>query len=85
MNTSLNKILASLPDDTIVYPGHEYTKSNAKFAISVLKDRFTENLWAFSQENEETQGKFTIADEKVSTRPNYKVITNRFGRSIIYL
>ncbi|RKF63658.1 putative hydroxyacylglutathione hydrolase [Erysiphe neolycopersici] len=64
MNIALNKTLASLPDDTIVYPGHEYTKSNAKFAISVLKDKFTEGLWAFAQENEETQGRFTIADEK---------------------
>ncbi|KAI6245821.1 putative hydroxyacylglutathione hydrolase [Erysiphe necator] len=64
MNLALNKTLASLPDNTTVYPGHEYTKSNANFAISVLKDKFTTNLWKFAQENEETQGKFTIADEK---------------------
>lgn len=32
--TSLQK-LRSLPDDTTVYCAHEYTESNAKFAISV--------------------------------------------------
>ncbi|CUJ84264.1 Hydroxyacylglutathione hydrolase [Ruegeria denitrificans] len=31
---SLSK-LAALPDETIVYSGHEYTRSNAKFAITV--------------------------------------------------
>ncbi|MCP8938891.1 hydroxyacylglutathione hydrolase [Alsobacter sp. SYSU M60028] len=34
MLSSLNK-LAALPDDTRVYCGHEYTLSNARFALSV--------------------------------------------------
>ncbi|WP_170395382.1 MULTISPECIES: hydroxyacylglutathione hydrolase [Ruegeria] len=34
---SLSK-LAALPDETIVYSGHEYTQSNAKFAITVNPD-----------------------------------------------
>lgn len=34
MWTSLSKLMA-LPDDTQVYCGHEYTLSNAKFAVSV--------------------------------------------------
>ncbi|WP_420584727.1 hydroxyacylglutathione hydrolase [Ruegeria sp.] len=34
---SLSK-LAALPDETIVYSGHEYTQSNAKFAITVDPD-----------------------------------------------
>jgi len=44
MWASLSK-LAALPDETIVYSGHEYTQSNAKFAVTVdpdnpaLKDR----------------------------------------------
>ncbi|WP_298852561.1 hydroxyacylglutathione hydrolase [uncultured Ruegeria sp.] len=44
MWVSLNK-LAALPDNTLVCSGHEYTQSNAKFAITVdpdnqaLKDR----------------------------------------------
>ncbi|KIC46834.1 hydroxyacylglutathione hydrolase [Ruegeria sp. ANG-S4] len=34
---SLGK-LAALPDETIVYSGHEYTQSNAKFALTVDPD-----------------------------------------------
>lgn len=34
MWTSLNKLMA-LPDDTTVYCAHEYTQSNARFALSV--------------------------------------------------
>lgn len=34
MWASLNK-LAALPDDTLVCSGHEYTQSNAKFAITI--------------------------------------------------
>ncbi|KAI0872758.1 Las1-domain-containing protein [Hypoxylon argillaceum] len=64
MHTALNKTLASLPDDTKVYPGHEYTKANVKFGISVLQNEAIKNLQSFAKENEETQGKFTIGDEK---------------------
>ena len=35
MKTSLDKIL-NLPDDTLVYCGHEYTMSNAKFCKSLV-------------------------------------------------
>ena len=47
MWTSLSK-LASLPDDTLLYCGHEYTLSNARFAVrfdagnEVLQRRFAE-------------------------------------------
>jgi hydroxyacylglutathione hydrolase len=34
---SLQKI-AALPADTIVYSGHEYTQSNARFAVTVDPD-----------------------------------------------
>jgi len=64
MHTALNKTLGSLPDDTKVYPGHEYTKSNAKFAISVLQSEPIKKLQAFAQKNKETEGKYTIGDEK---------------------
>jgi len=37
MFSSLSK-LAALPDDTLVCCGHEYTESNAKFALSVDPD-----------------------------------------------
>ncbi|GKT49259.1 putative hydroxyacylglutathione hydrolase [Colletotrichum spaethianum] len=64
MHTALNKTLASLPDDTVVFPGHEYTKSNVKFAASVLQNEAIQKLQAFAENNKETQGKFTIGDEK---------------------
>jgi hydroxyacylglutathione hydrolase len=65
MNTALNKTLAALPDDTKVFPGHEYTKSNVKFAVSVLQNEAIKKLQAFAEANQQTQGKFTIGDEKV--------------------
>lgn len=65
MHKALNKTLAALPDDTKVYPGHEYTKSNIKFGQSVLNTAPVQNLVKFCAENAETQGKFTIGDEKV--------------------
>jgi hydroxyacylglutathione hydrolase len=65
MHKALNETLASLPDDTKVYPGHEYTKGNVKFAKTVLNNDAIKALDAFSQANRETQGKFTIGDEKV--------------------
>lgn len=46
-------------------PGHEYTKSNVRFAISVLQSDPVKQLRDFAETNQETQGKFTIADEKV--------------------
>ncbi|KAK4147167.1 Las1-like-domain-containing protein [Dichotomopilus funicola] len=64
MHKALNEVLGSLPDDTRVFPGHEYTGSNAKFGLSVLPSGPVKALEAFAKENKETQGKFTIADEK---------------------
>ncbi|KAJ4405780.1 Cytoplasmic glyoxalase II [Didymella pomorum] len=65
MHKALNKTLAALPDDTKVFPGHEYTKGNVKFAKTVAKDNEAiKKLDSYSQANKETQGKFTIGDEK---------------------
>ncbi|KAF6843807.1 hydroxyacylglutathione hydrolase [Colletotrichum musicola] len=64
MHAALNKTLAALPDDTVVFPGHEYTKSNVKFAASVLQNEAILKLQKFAEENKETQGKFNIGDEK---------------------
>jgi hypothetical protein len=46
-------------------PGHEYTKANVKFAASVLQSDPIKRLQTFAESNKETQGKFTIGDEKV--------------------
>ncbi|SMQ47623.1 unnamed protein product [Zymoseptoria tritici ST99CH_1A5] len=64
MDTALNKVLGALPDDTKVYPGHEYTAGNVKFGIKVLQSEPVKALEKFTKENKQTQGKFTIGDEK---------------------
>ncbi|MDI1489358.1 MAG: Cytoplasmic glyoxalase II [Ramalina farinacea] len=64
MHKALNETLAALPDDTKVYPGHEYTKQNVKFLVTVLQNDAVRNLQKFAENNEQTQGKFTIGDEK---------------------
>ncbi|CAI7633660.1 unnamed protein product [Penicillium palitans] len=65
MHKALNETLAALPDDTKVYPGHEYTKANVKFCIAVSQSEPIKKLQAFAEKNKETQGKFTIGDEKL--------------------
>lgn len=103
MNTALNKTLAALPDDTKVYvrisihitetftnlekPGHEYTKANVKFAMSVLQSEPVKALSSFAENNNQTQGKFTIGDEKVRLQLYYskkRLLTNTF-RNTTYL
>ncbi|KYK55650.1 hydroxyacylglutathione hydrolase [Drechmeria coniospora] len=64
MHEALNVRLASLPDETVVYPGHEYTRSNVKFALSVQQSEAVKQLRDFAESNEVTTGKFTIGDEK---------------------
>uniref|UniRef100_A0A0D2Y7I5 Metallo-beta-lactamase domain-containing protein n=1 Tax=Fusarium oxysporum (strain Fo5176) TaxID=660025 RepID=A0A0D2Y7I5_FUSOF len=68
MHVALNKHLASLPDDTVVFPGHEYTRSNAKFAISVSQSEPVQQLLSFSEANPVTVGKYTIGHEKVAQK-----------------
>lgn len=65
MKNSLEKLM-KLPNETITYPGHEYTASNVKFSKSVLgsNNKALNRLEEFCQENEITTGHFTIADEK---------------------
>lgn len=63
MDTALNKILAKLPKETVVYSGHEYTKSNVKFSKTVLNNPAIAALEKLAQANEYTAGKSTIGDE----------------------
>ncbi|EGD92251.1 hydroxyacylglutathione hydrolase [Trichophyton rubrum D6] len=65
MHKALNEVLASLPGDTRVYPGHEYTKSNVKFCSTVSQSEAVKKLEEFANNNQQTQGKFTIGDEKL--------------------
>jgi len=48
-----------------VQPGHEYTKGNVKFAVTVSQSEPIKKLESFASSNKQTQGKFTIGDEKV--------------------
>merc|ERR1712000_362577 len=64
MHKALNGVLAKLPDDTKVYPGHEYTKGNVKFALSDTQDAEVKRLEALATNEKETQGLSTIGDEK---------------------
>ena len=82
MWTSLQR-LAALPDDTTVYCAHEYTASNARFALSVdddpaLKAR-AEQIFAARQRGEPTVPT-TIALEK-ATNPFLRapVLAGRVG------
>ena len=45
-------------------PGHEYTKGNVKFGIQVSQSDPIKKLESFANSNKQTQGKFTIGDEK---------------------
>lgn len=63
MDKALNGVLAKLPAESKVYPGHEYTKNNVKFSKTVLNNKAIDRLMDFVLNNEFTTGQFTIADE----------------------
>jgi len=65
MDSALNRVLGSLPDDTTVYDGHNYSQGNVAFALSV--DPNNEAIKALKADIEatgETVGKYTIGDER---------------------
>ena len=65
-------------------PGHEYTKSNVKFGASILQSDPVLSLQAFADDCKETQGKFTIGDEKkhnVFMRPQDPEIQKATGET----
>jgi len=84
MHKALNVTLAGLPDDTRVFPGHEYTKSNVKFCLAILPSEPVRALAKFADANKETQGKFSIGDEKlhnVFMRPQDPAIQKATGKT----
>ena len=54
------KRLRELPDDTLVYCGHEYTQSNAKFALSIDPDNAALKTRAAEVESLRAAGRPTI-------------------------
>jgi hydroxyacylglutathione hydrolase len=82
---SLRKI-ASLPDDTLVYPGHDYTEENYQFALTIEPDnKIVQQCLRETKESRES-GKLTVPStigrEKVtnvflrSAEPKIKTILN---------
>jgi len=64
MHAALSK-LGRLDDKTVVYNGHEYTASNAKFGLVIDPGNSAiQRLAKLAEENEVTAGLSTIADEK---------------------
>ncbi len=57
--TSLQKF-AAMPDDTVVYCGHEYTLSNARFSLTVDPTNIALRTRALDIENKRAQGKVTL-------------------------
>ncbi len=76
-HASLSK-LAALPDDTTVYCGHEYTLSNARFALTVDPTNAELRLRALEIENLRAQGKVTLP-----TTIGLEKRTNPFLRSAV--
>lgn len=64
MDHALNTVLASLPDETRVFPGHEYTKGNVDFSKTILSNLAISELAQYVATHEHTTGHYTIADEK---------------------
>lgn len=67
MDHALNQILGSLPNNTITYNGHEYTKANIAFARSIEpENQHVLDVAKVCDQNDSviTMGKYTIGDEK---------------------
>ncbi|CAJ0565682.1 unnamed protein product, partial [Mesorhabditis spiculigera] len=68
MQRNLNEVLSGLPDETLVYPGHEYTASNLKFAKHIEpnnKDVEEKLVWALGrQKSGQPTVPSTIGEEK---------------------
>jgi hydroxyacylglutathione hydrolase len=70
-HASLQK-LAALPPETMVYCGHEYTLSNARFALSVDPDNMALRTRALEIENQRAQGRVTLPTQlarELATNP----------------
>ena len=64
--------LAALPPETIVYSGHEYTTSNAKFALTIEPDSATLKSRVDAIAKARTEGRPTAAcmlSEELATNP----------------
>ena len=59
------RLFRSLPTHALVYPGHEYTRSNAEFAAAVMPhSAAVQSLLRDTQTSNVTTGKYTLAQER---------------------
>jgi hydroxyacylglutathione hydrolase len=79
------KRIASLPDDVRVYCGHDYTLSNARFALAADPDNAALKARAAEAEQAKAQGRFlvptTIGQEK-ATNPFLRAGEPALARSV---
>lgn len=79
--------LRGLPDDTMVYCAHEYTESNAKFALAIDKNNEALKKRADEAASLRKQGKFTVPalmkDEK-ATNPFLRADNPDFQKSLMH-
>ncbi|UCF43756.1 MAG: hydroxyacylglutathione hydrolase [Planctomycetota bacterium] len=59
MWNSLRKI-AGLPDDTLVYPGHDYTEENYEFALTIEPNNTTTKKRLQEIKERQNQGRLTV-------------------------
>ena len=85
MWNSLKKY-AALPDDALVYCGHEYTQSNARFALSIDPDNAALQARAKEVDRQRAAGKPTIpttlGQERATNpflRPDDRLIRKQLG------
>ncbi|CAD6579548.1 MAG: Meiotic Sister-Chromatid recombination aldehyde dehydrogenase [Cyphobasidiales sp. Tagirdzhanova-0007] len=65
MDAALNGVLGSLPADTKVYDGHNYTQGSVAFGLSIdPNNEALKKLKADVEASGETTGKYNIADER---------------------
>lgn len=68
--------LASLPDDTLVYCGHDYTLENYEFALSIEPDNKSVKQRLYETEQAQRQGNLTVPSTILQERT-----TNPFLRA----
>jgi len=76
MNYALNKVIKSLPNDTLVYCGHEYTEKNLKFALTVEpenKDLLNKYEWAKKQRDQKLPTVPSTVAEEFTYNPFMRV------------
>jgi hydroxyacylglutathione hydrolase len=81
---SLSKI-ASLPPDTMVYSGHEYTTSNAKFALSVDPNNsalLNRTVWIADKRSQNLPTVPSSLSEELATNPFLRARENSMKEAL---